>query len=171
MGKAGRKGKYEEWLTEEGLFKIEGWAKRGLTELQIAKDCIGVSMSTLSEWKVKFPEIAEALKTGKVIPDMQVEGALFKNAMGYDVEETKVVVDKAGQPIRIEKTKKHIRPDTTAQIFYLQNRMPDVWRNVQRIEHSGQVDTNGNEEAEAKLAETEEGRELLKRMFELKYQK
>ncbi|WP_201261389.1 hypothetical protein [Lactococcus lactis] len=35
------KGKYEEWLTAEGLILLEGWARDGLTDEQIAKN-IGI---------------------------------------------------------------------------------------------------------------------------------
>ena len=31
------KGKYEYWLTPEGLLKLEGWARDGLTDEQIAQ--------------------------------------------------------------------------------------------------------------------------------------
>ena len=31
------KGKYEQWLTPEGLLKLEGWARDGLTDEQIAQ--------------------------------------------------------------------------------------------------------------------------------------
>ena len=31
------KGKYQEWLEPEGLLKLEGWARDGLTDEQIAK--------------------------------------------------------------------------------------------------------------------------------------
>lgn len=36
---------------------------------------------------------------------------------------------------------KYAKPHTTAQIFWLKNRKPDVWRDKteQAIEHSGQV--------------------------------
>ena len=30
------KGKYEQWLTEEGLLQLEAWARNGLTDEQIA---------------------------------------------------------------------------------------------------------------------------------------
>ena len=36
------KGKYEYWLTPEGLIKLEGWARDGLTDEQIAVN-IGVN--------------------------------------------------------------------------------------------------------------------------------
>ncbi len=46
-------GKYHDWITEEGLLKIEGWARDGLTDEQIAHN-IGIAPSTLYEWKKKY---------------------------------------------------------------------------------------------------------------------
>nr|WP_275583088.1 PIN-like domain-containing protein [Gracilibacillus alcaliphilus] len=45
--------KYTNWITEEGLIKIEGWARDGLTDEQIAHN-IGIRTSTLYEWKKRF---------------------------------------------------------------------------------------------------------------------
>lgn len=84
--KGGRRGKYHEWLTDEGLIKLEGWARDGLTDEQIAHN-IDISPSTLYEWKNKYPEISEALKKGKEVIDRQVENALLKRALGYSYEE------------------------------------------------------------------------------------
>ncbi len=53
MSKGGRKGKYHDWITEEGLLKIEGWARDGLTDEQIAHN-IGIHPSTLYEWQKKY---------------------------------------------------------------------------------------------------------------------
>ena len=72
--KAGRRGKYEEWLTKEGLLKIEGWARDGLTDEQIAKN-MGISRSTLNEWKNKYSDILDTLKKGKEVVDLEVENA------------------------------------------------------------------------------------------------
>ena len=55
------KGKYQEWLEPDGLLLLEGWARDGLTDEQIAEK-IGVSTSTLYDWKAKYPEISESLK-------------------------------------------------------------------------------------------------------------
>ena len=135
--------KYSKWITEDGLILLQGWARGGLTEEQIAKKC-SVSPSTLSEWKNKFPEIAEALKEGKEVIDTLVENALLKRALGYEYIETthervKVGVDDDGQPIHemaLTKTvTKMVIPDTTAQIFWLKNRKKAEWRdNAERIE-------------------------------------
>ena len=53
--------KYTEWITEEGLLKIEGWARDGLTDEQIA-DNIGIRRPTLYDWKKKYSDISDALK-------------------------------------------------------------------------------------------------------------
>ena len=55
--------KYTEWLTDEGLIKIEGWARDGLIDKQMAQN-IGVSERTFTDWK-KFSSISSALKKGK----------------------------------------------------------------------------------------------------------
>lgn len=132
MSKTGRKGKYHNWLTEEGLTKLEGWARDGLTDEQIAHN-IGIAVGTLYDWKNRFPEFSEALKKGKEVVDIQVENALLKRALGYEYEETKVMVDADGKK-RVERIKKQVQPDVTAQIFWLKNRRPDRWRDKQELE-------------------------------------
>lgn len=106
------KGKYEYWLTPEGLIKLEGWARDGLTDEQIAHNA-GITAKTLYEWKNKYSSICKSLKKGKEVVDFQVENALLKNALNGD---------------------------TTAQIFWLKNRRPDKWRDKQNIEFSKPVD-------------------------------
>lgn len=94
------KGKYERWLEPDGLTLLEGWARDGLTDEQIAHN-VGITAKTLYEWKNKFCEICEALKRGKEVVDYRVENALLNKALCGD---------------------------TTAQIFWLKNRRPDKWR-------------------------------------------
>ena len=120
------KGKYQEWLEPEGLLKIEGWARDGLTDEQIAHN-MGISLSTLYEWKNAYSEFSESLKRGKEVVDRQVENALLKRALGYEYE---VISEKYELGILTERkvTKKQVVPDTTAQIFWLKNRKPSDWR-------------------------------------------
>lgn len=132
------KGKYEYWLTPEGLLKIEGWARDGLTDEQIAKN-IGISRSTLNVWKDRYSDISDALKKGKDVIDRQVENALLRRALGYEYEEVK---EKFEYGVITERTvtKKEVVPDTTAQIFWLKNRKPDKWRDKPGYEDTSELD-------------------------------
>ena len=130
------KGKYEYWLTPEGLLKLEAWARDGLIDEQIAKN-MGITPSTLYEWKKNYSEISESLKKGKEVVDIQVENALLKRALGYSYKEIKE--EKTVDGKRVTVTTKEVVPDTTAQIFWLKNRRPERWRDKQDIEHSGQM--------------------------------
>lgn len=132
------KGKYAEWLTPDGLLLLEGWARDGLTDEQIAHNA-GIHPDTLYDWQKRFPVISDALKRGKAPVDIQVENALLKRALGYEYEEvtTEITetpyIDKRGKErVRkqkhVKKTRKIVLPDTTAQIFWLKNRRPDKWR-------------------------------------------
>lgn len=84
--KGGARGKYQEWLTDEGLLKLEGWARDGLTDEQIAEN-MDIAVGTLYRYKNEYCEICEALKRGKDVVDRQVENALLRRALGYSYEE------------------------------------------------------------------------------------
>lgn len=134
--KPGAKGKYERWLTEDGLILLQGWARAGLTDAQIAHNC-GINVRTLLDWKTKYDPISHALKEGKQVVDILVENALLKRALGYEYEEItheRIVVDhdEDDKPIwGMELTKtvtKMVIPDVTAQIYWLKNRKRDMWK-------------------------------------------
>lgn len=121
----GAKGKYHDWLTSESLTRLEGWARDGLTDEQIAQK-MGISKGTLYDWKNKFPEFSNALKNGKEVVDTLVENALLKRALGYNYLE---ITEEEGDLGYKKKTvHKQMPPDVTAQIFWLKNRRPDKWR-------------------------------------------
>lgn len=126
---------YKDWIKKENLLRIQGWAKDGLDNQQIAGN-IGISRQTLYKWMKKNPHIENALRVGKDTADRQVENAMFKNAIGYDYEEEMITNDG-----RVVKVKKHARANVNAQIFWLKNRKPEKWRDKveQSIEHSGSV--------------------------------
>ena len=99
------KSKYETHVKDK-LILVEGWARDGLTEEQIAHN-LGISYSTLKEYKNKHSALLTALKRGKEVVDYEVENALYKAAINGNV---------------------------TAMIFWLKNRRPDKWRD--KREHS-----------------------------------
>lgn len=91
---------YKDWETDEKIIVLKGWARNGLTNEQIASN-MSIGITTLWEWRKKSPKISNALKTGKDEADLQVENALYKEAL---------------------------KGNTTAIIFWLKNRKPNEWR-------------------------------------------
>ena len=131
------KGKYAEWLTEDGLLLLKGWARDGLTDEKIA-DNIGIAAGTLYRWMNEHKEIRDAIKKGKEPADYHVEDALYKSATGYTVKVKKPVKLKTRKQLkdkglieeeRIEYVEEevYVRPDTTAQIYWLKNRRRGKW--------------------------------------------
>lgn len=132
------KGKYAEWITEDGLLLLEGWARDGLTDEQIAQN-MGIACSTFYAWKDRFKEISESLKKGKAPVDLQVENALLKKALGFTITLKKPIKLRTKKQLKDKGTieeerieyadeEVYIPPETAAQIFWLKNRRPDKWR-------------------------------------------
>ncbi len=91
---------YKDWEAEEKILLLQGWARNGLTNEQIASN-MDIVVSTLWEWRKKSPKISNALKIGKDEADIQIENALYKAAL---------------------------EGNTTAMIFWLKNRRSKEWR-------------------------------------------
>ena len=123
-------GKYAEWLEPDGLLRLEAWARDGLTLEQIAHNC-GCSLTTIKDWRNKYPAISAALKKGRDVADIAVENALYKRAMGYTYTETMIEESDKDSCRKIRTTTKQVVPDVAAQIFWLKNRKPEQWRDKQ----------------------------------------
>lgn len=133
----GRPSKYETHV-KPYLKQIEQWVRNGLTEEEIAMKC-NVAYSTFREYKKQYSALADALKSNRELADLEVEAALFKRAIGYEYNEvTKELVN--GELVVTKVVTKQVPPDTTAQIFWLKNRKPDVWRDRHEVGHSGNVE-------------------------------
>lgn len=91
--------RYKEWLEQDNLIRLQGWARDGLTLEQISKK-IGISNTTLKVWRNKYPAIEASIKKGAEVVDFAVEQALLKQALSGNI---------------------------TAQIFWLCNRRKDKW--------------------------------------------
>ena len=143
--------KYDQWLTEEGLLRIQGWARDGLTDKDIAKN-MAVGLSTLREWKNRFEQIKGALSIGKDAADRVVENALYKSACGYTETIRKPMRIKTieydpetGKKVReVEKVvaveeQIHFPAQVTAQIFWLKNRKLKEWRNMDTREQEARI--------------------------------
>lgn len=142
----GAKGKYSKWLQADNLLRLQAWARDGLSDEQIAHN-IGITTTTLYDWKKKYPAFSEALARGKEVVDIEVENALLKRAKGYDYIETtsELIADKNAKNKAVMKVTKrvtrHVPPDVKALIFWLTNRKPE-WRDKQEKELSGNIGIN-----------------------------
>ena len=70
----------------------------------------GIDISTLWLWRKKYKDVDEKVEEALYERNVIVEDALFEKA---------------------------IKGNVTAQIFWLCNRLPERWKNVQKIEASG----------------------------------
>ena len=137
------KSKWED--VKNKLILVEGWARDGLTDEQIANN-LGISEKTFYDYKKKYPQFLQSLKKGKEIVDYEVENALLKRALGYEYEE-KTYEDVYNKELNMyvekltKKVKKQVAPDTTALIFWLKNRKPNQWRDKVNIENESTKET------------------------------
>lgn len=105
------KSKWEQ--VKDKLILVEGWARDGLTDEQIANN-LGISKDTFYQYKKKYPDFSDSLKKGKEYVDYEVENALLKSALSGN---------------------------TTAQIYWLNNRKPKQWKNRRSEEESENIQT------------------------------
>lgn len=118
---------------------------------------MGISVSTLCEWKNKFPELSEALKKSREVADYIVENELFESCktrtvtVKKPIKLKKVMVDgkKRLEEERIEYAEEQVvvPANVTAQIFWLKNRRPEKWAGVPEETRAKEHDDDGLLEA------------------------
>lgn len=124
----GRKSKYEEFC-EPHIAEIEKWVAAGATDEEIAK-ALGIGITTLYEYKKKYPKFAKAFTRGREIVVIEIKAALLKKALGFTYEETKRVgkKDNKGENIvLVERYERQCLPSETAAAMLLRNYDPN-WR-------------------------------------------
>lgn len=137
------RGKYKEWLTENGLERLAEMAPR-LTDAEMARE-MGVSSSTYYDWLKKYPEMSEAVTRARAGADARainesVEESLLDAARGgvrtlkKPMKVRRITYDERGRRVEKEEIifadeEVYIQPNVKAQIFWLTNRAPERWRN------------------------------------------
>lgn len=94
-----RPNKYESHVAPR-LNEVADWVRNGATEREIAER-LGISERSFYEYKNGFSQFSQVLKKTRDAVDGEVENALLQSALNGN---------------------------TTAQIFWLKNRRPKVWR-------------------------------------------
>lgn len=82
-----------------------------LTDEGVAEK-LGVSRNALFKWRKKSDKLNSAINLGKELTDQQVENALYKSAMSGNV---------------------------TAMIFWLKNRKPGRWNDVNKLDVNTEI--------------------------------
>lgn len=147
-------GKYKEWLEPDKLILLQGWRRDGLSYEQIAAN-IGISTQTFNDWVWKHKEIKDAVKKGEEVMVYEVENALYKAAIGYDVTETdqtETVNEATGDRVVTKHARKrHIPPSIGAICFILKNRRSSKWQDKPMV-----VDMTAINKLDAILKEAKE---------------
>ena len=147
-------GKYKEWLEPDKLILLQGWRRDGLSYEQIASN-IGISTQTFNDWVWKHKEIKDAVKKGEEVMVYEVENALYKAAIGYDVTETdqtETVNEATGDRVVTKHARKrHIPPSIGAICFILKNRRSSKWQDKPMV-----VDMTAINKLDAILKEAKE---------------
>lgn len=148
------KGKLAQWMTPEGLAKIEEWAASRTDEEMIAG--MGVAASTYYRWREQHDEIENAINAGRTgalaqANNKAVEESLLERCLGgvqtvmkgFKVKD--VEYDERGRRIRetehveLAAEQVFVPADTNAIKFWLTNRAPEKWKN--RAELSADPET------------------------------
>ena len=128
-----KKGRKSAWITkiEPRLLEIAALCRDGHVEKDICK-YLGIGISTFTKYKALKPALMASLKINKAVADLTVENSLYKRAVGFEYDEMthEIKEDKDGNKISSvkKKVKKIVLPDTTAQIFWLKNRVREKWK-------------------------------------------
>jgi hypothetical protein len=108
-------------------------AQLGKVDEEIAKE-IGICRKTLYAWKVKYPEVDEALSRGKEIPNKLIEQDAFDCAHGYYYEEELAHFHNG----RWHKTiaRRYVPKNPTSIIWWQKNRDPENWKERVHVDMS-----------------------------------
>jgi len=172
---------------DEYVDVIEQHCRTGKTIEQLAK-LMGIGATTIRRWRDKRSAVADAIKKGQYAFDTgRIQKTMVEKALGIEFDETteeyieidgeyyievtsteemgerdgkKVFqqVKKLIQGIKRKIVHKMIPPSDVLMMFWLQNRLPEEWKNVQRqlveqkttVEHTHTYDLSklGREELE-----------------------
>ncbi len=114
----------------------------GANDWEIAQ-ALNVSAPTITTWKTKHPEFAEAMRyrdEDGTFQNDRVKRSLFHRATGYNYHSEKVMVVE-GEVVRVPVVE-HVPPSENAARFWLQNRDGQNWNAAQRHDLAIAQDVN-----------------------------
>lgn len=134
----GRSTRYAGVVDDTRAYEL---ALLGYIDAEIAAE-LGISTSTLYNWKRKYPQFAAAIASGGKTVNIRVVNALLSRAEGGYVTETKALKlrdENGNERIEIVEVQRYIPADTQAIIFWLTNREREHWKFYKPADHPGQA--------------------------------
>jgi hypothetical protein len=102
------------------------------TDVKLA-EVLGIGLTTLYQWKEKYPEFREAVQGGKDVFDKEyIESALVKRAKGFVRKRLlQRTFTRAGlKTTEITEVAEEVAGSVEAQKFWLVNRNPQRWKQL-----------------------------------------
>ena len=128
--------------------------QNGMGRKQIV-ETLGMSDETFNKWMHKYPDFKKAVQEGRKPIDENVVNALYKSAIGYEyyeiqyepkkltAKEREEAEDNGRYPknklVKTKVVKKRMYPNVIAQIFWLKNRLPEMWRDKVDTQVFGEI--------------------------------
>lgn len=123
----GRPSKYETNV-KPYIENIKHWKKGGATNEQIC-EALEIGTSAFYDYKNKYSEFAEAFEVSNKFTDLELSGALYKIATGFEYQEKKQYIkddpESGKRTTYTEITTKYQAPNPTAIAMYKRNINPD----------------------------------------------
>lgn len=129
MPKQGRPNKYQTHV-QPRLKEIEQMCHT-MTEKQIA-ETLGISQTSWCDYKLKYPELSEAIKKGRQGLVIELRSTLIRKAKGFNYTERKLIKEE-GRVVREEIYEKASLPDVAALNLLLKNYDADNWANDPQV--------------------------------------
>ena len=131
---AGRPSKYETYV-KPYIENIKQWKKSGATNEQIC-EVLEIGTSAFYDYKNKYTEFAEAFEVSNKFTDLELSGALYKIATGFEYQEKKQYIkddpESGKRTTYTEITTKYQPPNPTAIAMYKRNINPQ-WIDKDRV--------------------------------------
>lgn len=115
---AGRPNKYESDVKPR-FNEIKEWLQSGATEKEVAEN-LGVHKSVFCKYKNQYKELNDLCKNARKKPVQEIKAALYKRAIGFNYNETKLTEDSEGNWKKETYTKAAL-PDPTAAMMLLKH--------------------------------------------------
>lgn len=121
---------------------LRGFLINGIPKKDFPK-YLGISMTTWHNWKSTYPFINRILAENQATLNAKVAASLLDRALGFEnPNAVKLFYDRVTGNVIQEQYTEYYPPDVNAIKYYLNNKMPEKWkeRSTSEVANSGTVE-------------------------------